>query len=55
MGRSIIDIEAIDAVPIALDPLERETIDLWSPSTEVGLFDTESTDAVPIALNPLDR
>ena len=40
-------------MPIVLDPLERETIYIWSLSNEVGLIDIDPIDAVPIAINPL--
>ena len=48
--------EPIDAVPIALDPLDREPT-LLSRSTQSCLFkiNMEPIDAVPIALDPLDR
>ena len=53
MRLSIIDIEPIDVVPIALDHLDREPI--GKEPIEAGPIDIEPIDAVLIALDPLDR
>ena len=44
MGLSNIDIDPIDAVLIALDPLDREPIDILSSSTQSScLFDIDQS------------
>ena len=54
MGLSIIDIEYIDAVPNAIDPIKSRAYRYIEPN-EVGPIDIEPIDAVLIALEPLDR